>query len=83
MVRGAIFWNKLQRKFYKGIYNYIYMEIQKIEMLSKNIESVKNLVKSLGVPEEILVREVKSFGNGSHVILPKEHLNKKVKIIVE
>ena len=59
------------------------METIKIAKLTKNIESVKEIMKSLGVPEKILEREVKTFGNGSHVILPKQHLNKRVKIIVE
>ncbi len=59
------------------------MEVVKLNKLVKNIENVKKLVKDLGVPEEVLVREVKIFGNGSHVILPRQHLNKKVRIIVE
>ena len=59
------------------------MEEIKIQKLSKNIESINQIIKSFGVPEKILEREVKVFGNGSHIILPKEHLNKRVKIIVE
>jgi len=32
---------------------------------------------------EILERTVSKFGTGAHVIIPKEHAAKKVKIIVE
>jgi len=32
---------------------------------------------------EILEREISKFGTGAHVIIPKEHVGKKVKIIVE
>jgi len=31
---------------------------------------------------EILERDVSKFGTGAHVIVPKEHLGKNVKIIV-
>ena len=32
---------------------------------------------------EILERKASRFGTGAHVIIPKEYINKKVKIIVE
>ena len=32
---------------------------------------------------EILERDVSKFGTGAHVIVPKEHIGKRVKIIVE
>jgi putative transposon-encoded protein len=32
---------------------------------------------------EILERTASKFGTGAHVIIPKEHIGKKVKIIVE
>ncbi len=32
---------------------------------------------------EILERNVTKFGTGAHVIIPAEHLGKKIKIIVE
>jgi putative transposon-encoded protein len=54
----------------------------KIERLDKNIQTIQKILNSLNVPEKVLEREVKSFGNGGHVIIPKEHLDKKVKIIV-
>ncbi|MEA3330043.1 MAG: DUF2080 family transposase-associated protein [Nanoarchaeota archaeon] len=59
------------------------MDNKKIERLNKNIEGIQKIISSLGVPEKILEREVKIFGNGCHVIIPKQHLDKRVKIIVE
>jgi len=32
---------------------------------------------------EILERRASKFGTGAHVIIPKEHAGKKVKVIVE
>ena len=32
---------------------------------------------------EIIERRVSKFGTGSHVVVPKEYLGKKVKIIIE
>ena len=32
---------------------------------------------------EILDRKISKFGTGAHVIVPKEHIDKNVKIIVE
>jgi putative transposon-encoded protein len=58
------------------------MNKKKIDSLVKGIEKVDVIMKSIGVPEDVLEREVKTFGNGGHIVLPKQHLNKKVKIIV-
>ena len=58
------------------------MDTQKIESLVQGIQEVDVLMKEIGIPEEVLEREVKVFGNGGHVVLPKEHLNKKVKVII-
>lgn len=58
------------------------MNNQKFQNLKREITKIDSLVKELGVPEAVLIREVKCFGNGGHIVLPKEHLNKKVKIIV-
>jgi putative transposon-encoded protein len=32
---------------------------------------------------EVLERNASKFGTGAHVIIPKEYINKKVKIILE
>ena len=58
------------------------MDGRKIEHLVQGIQEIDVLMKEIGVPEEVLEREVKVFGNGGHIVLPKQHLNKKVKIIV-
>lgn len=48
----------------------------------------KNMLKQLfsvmfkGDVEEILERKISDFGSGAHVILPKKHKGKKVKLIV-
>jgi putative transposon-encoded protein len=55
---------------------------KKIDVLVKEIQKVDVLMKAIGVPEEVLEREVKVFGNGGHIVLPKQHLKKRVKIIV-
>jgi putative transposon-encoded protein len=33
--------------------------------------------------DEIIQREVKSFGNAAHIILPQKHKNKKAMIIIK
>jgi hypothetical protein len=58
------------------------MSEKKIQNLVKEIGRIEELMKSLGIPEKVLEKEVKVFGNGGHIVLPKQHLNKKVKIIV-
>lgn len=58
------------------------MNEKKIENLVKGIKKIDSMMKQVGVPEDVLEREVKVFGNGGHIVLPKQHLNKKVKIIV-
>ncbi len=57
-------------------------EKDRINELVKSIISIKKLMKTLGVPEEILEKEVKPFGNASHIILPKEYTSKKARIII-
>ena len=32
---------------------------------------------------EILERKASKFGTGAHVIIPREHIGKKIKIIIE
>lgn len=58
------------------------MNEKKIENLVKGIKKVDLMMKQVGVPEDVLEREVKVFGNGGHIVLPKQHLNKRVKIII-
>lgn len=47
----------------------------------KKINKEEIIIKFKG--SEILERTASKFGTGAHVIIPKEHTRKKVKIIVE
>lgn len=58
------------------------MNSRKVDDLVRELNKIQNLLKELGVSEEVLEKEVKTFGNGGHVVLPKEHISKKVRIIV-
>ncbi len=49
-------------------------------------EDVKNAYKSMQkiLPEAVLIdREIKPFGNASHIILPKEYAKKKATVIIK
>lgn len=58
------------------------MDSRKVEDLKRQLEKIDGILSDLGVSEDVMEREVKSFGNGAHIVLPKHHVNKKVKIIV-
>lgn len=58
------------------------MNDKKITKLKRQIETVNLTLSDLGVSEDVLERQVKSFGNGAHIVIPKQHVNKKVRIIV-
>ena len=55
---------------------------QKIGILIGQIEKIKEEIDTLGIPKKIIEKEIRSFGNGGHVVLPKEFVNKKAKIII-
>ena len=55
---------------------------KKINALIKDIEDINSIMIQLNIPEKVLEKEVKIFGNGCHVILPKEYANKNAKIII-
>ncbi|OGJ17895.1 hypothetical protein A3K73_07780 [Candidatus Pacearchaeota archaeon RBG_13_36_9] len=57
-------------------------EKDQVNELVKSIIAIKKSMKSLGIPEEILEKEVKPFGNASHIILPKEYTRKKARVIL-
>lgn len=52
-----------------------------LEQLQKDVKQVYDSMKKL-VPETITNREIKPFGNASHIILPKEYANKKATVII-
>jgi len=43
----------------------------------------RKLEIELDEDDEIIQREVKPFGNASHIILPQKHKNKKATIIIK
>ena len=47
------------------------------------MEDINEEMRKFNVPEEILEREIKPFGNASHIILPKEFANKIAKVIIK
>ena len=57
--------------------------INSIEMVDTLMKQLNAEMKKLDIPEEILDREIKPFGNASHIILPKEYSNKKAKVIIK
>ena len=56
---------------------------QNLEKLSKELETVSKIMTALEIPEEILEREIKPFGNASHIVLPKGYEGKKAKVIIK
>ncbi|HLC57203.1 MAG TPA: DUF2080 family transposase-associated protein [Candidatus Nanoarchaeia archaeon] len=50
--------------------------------LERNLKGIVENMKKLGIPEEVIEKEIKPFGNASHIILPKEYENKKAKVII-
>lgn len=59
------------------------MNSRKVDDLVRELGKIHSILKDLGVSEGVIEREVKAFGNGGHVVVPKEHLNKKVRLIIE
>ena len=57
--------------------------LKKINQLIREIKIINGLLKELNIPEKILEKQIKLFGNASHVILPKKYANKKAKIIIK
>lgn len=57
-------------------------EAKKIERLKIYLRQVDETLKQLNSTEEVLEKEVKPFGNSSHMILPKRYQNKKASIII-
>lgn len=58
-------------------------EKKKINELIKSMIIINNAMKALNIPEEIVEKEIKPFGNASHIILPKEFASKKAKVIIK
>lgn len=57
--------------------------MDKTEKIKKLIEELNQEMKELSIPEQVIEREIKPFGNASHIILPKEFEKKKAIIIIK
>lgn len=47
------------------------------------IMAKKKIEIELNTDDEVIEREVKPFGNASHIILPQKHRKKKATIIIK
>ena len=56
------------------------MRLDNVQRLLKELDKE---MKKLGIPKEVLEKEIKPFGNASHVVLPKKYSKKKAKIIIK
>jgi len=52
-----------------------------LEKLREDVKRAYYTMKKL-VPESVLEKDIKLFGNASHIILPKEYANKKATVII-
>lgn len=52
-----------------------------LEKIQEDVKKVYGAMKKL-VPESISDKEIKPFGNASHIILPKEYAGKKATVII-
>jgi putative transposon-encoded protein len=53
-----------------------------LENLQGDIKKAYDSMRKL-VPDSITEREIKPFGNASHIILPKEYAYRKAKVIIK
>ncbi len=53
-----------------------------LERLQEDVKSAYNTMRKL-LPDAITDREVKPFGNASHITLPKEYSGKKAIVIIK
>ena len=52
-----------------------------LQKLQEDVKKAYGTMRKL-LPESVSDREIKPFGNASHIILPKEHANKKATVII-
>ena len=55
---------------------------KKVKSLVSDLSSIQKTMESFDVIKNILKKDIKAFGNGCNIILPKEYLNKKAKVII-
>ena len=56
--------------------------LKKLERLNNCLKTIDKIMKQLNVPEEVIEKDIKPFGNASHMILPKQYQNKKATILI-
>jgi putative transposon-encoded protein len=60
-----------------------FQKVEKIvKKLNEGLNSIRKAMKELEIPEQVLEKDIKPFGNASHIILPKEYSNNKAKVII-
>jgi len=55
---------------------------EKKKVSTSSIKKQSKIVVDL-FGSEILERKASKFGTGAHIIIPREHIGKKIKIIIE
>jgi len=63
--------------YHHNLYKVIYTMYIMVKQKPRKIEI------ELNTDDEIIQREVKKFGNASHIILPQKHEGKKATIIIK
>lgn len=53
-----------------------------LEKLRKDVKKVSSSMRKL-LPESIDTKKIKSFGNASHIVLPKEYAGKRATVIIK
>ena len=53
-----------------------------LEKLQEDVKTAYDSMKKI-LPEEVKEREIKQFGNASHIILPKEYAKRKAIVIIK
>ena len=53
-----------------------------LEKLQKDIKTAYETMKKI-LPEQVIHKKIKPFGNASHITLPKEYSNKNATVIIK
>lgn len=57
--------------------------MNKADKIKKLIEEMNREMQEMNIADEVLDREIKPFGNASHIILPEKYKGKKAKVIIK
>jgi len=58
-------------------------EAKKIERIKTCLRTIEETMKELNSTDQVVEKEIKPFGNSSHMILPRKFKNKKASIIIK